>query len=101
MTPDLATLRRLVDLAETLREALPKIDPAELDSYAAHRTAGTTALQRLVTEEDARVSTRGTDLTLTMAGIRSSCTWGHSGLLLNWAMAARKQIRALEAGGAS
>lgn len=92
MIADRATLERLIGVVEMLIAALPPIVQGEMGSYQARRRAGDAALERLVAEEGARVSSRSTDLALRMAGIRATCTHGHKGLLVNWAASARRRI---------
>ncbi|MBN8916645.1 MAG: hypothetical protein J0I31_13720 [Rhizobiales bacterium] len=99
MTPDLATLRRLVDLVDAELAALPAIDTADLDTFRKRRGAVEAAARRLALE-GARSAGDGSLHRFALAGIRSSSTMGLDGAMQNWAVAARKKHPSLEAGGA-
>ncbi len=61
-------------------------------SYAQQRVAGHAILAELASKEGASFNDTGNDYSLRLAGIRSTCTHGHFGLLRNWQASARRRI---------
>ena len=59
---------------------------------AQRRVAGETILRDLSSSEGASFAERGHDYSLRLAGVRSTCTSGHFGLLRNWMSSARRRI---------
>lgn len=99
MTPDLATLRRIIGLVEAELAALPAIDMFDRETFQKRRGAVLAAARRLALE-GARASGDTSLHRFALAGIRSSSTMGLDGAMSNWVAAARKKSAALEAGGA-
>lgn len=101
---DVKNLRRLVDLISQMEsEANERLGKqpdwsTDRDGYHAYdrlRHAEISAIKgHLTNKEGARFSRKpGYDVSVTLAGIRSSCTGGDWGLLRNWKQAARMRIR--------
>lgn len=101
---DTTNLRRLVDLISRLeREANERLgnqpdwstDRAGYHAYEQRRRDEIEAIKAHMTgQEGARLSRKpGYDVSVTLAGIRSSCTGGDWGLLRNWKQAARTRIQ--------
>lgn len=101
---DVKNLRRLVDLISQLeheaKERLGKQPDwaADRDGYHAYedrRRKEMEAIKAHLTEhEGARFGRRpGYEVSVALAGIRSSCTGGDWGLLGNWKQAARMRIQ--------
>lgn len=63
-------------------------------SFAQQRNAGHAILKELASSEGATFSDAGNDYSLRLAGIRSTCTHGHFGLLRNWQASARRRLQA-------
>lgn len=63
-------------------------------SYGQQRNIGHSILVELASAEGATFQDAGNDYSLRLAGIRSTCTHGHFGLLRNWQASARRRIQA-------
>jgi hypothetical protein len=105
---DIARLGRLIDRIGTLvEEAQQSVGPRpawsaklgdRLEWDGKDRKASAAIIRLLVEEEGATFAgSAGGDSTLTIAGVRTSCTAGAWGLLRNWQTAAWRNINA--AGG--
>lgn len=94
---DLTRLVELVDLVQSKLDALPPIGKGDLDSSSRYHRAADAALAELEHEAGAKVSRGGSAETLTLGGVRTSCTHGSAGLMRNWLNAAGRKVR----GGAS
>lgn len=76
---------------------MAKIDPAELERLIRlidekeNEIGARNTLAVLLATENARFKD-GNEASLTLAGIRSSCTAGIHGLLMNWRTAARRKL---------
>jgi hypothetical protein len=76
---------------------MAKIDPAELERLIRlidekeNEIGARNTLAVLLATEHARFKD-GNEASLTLAGIRSSCTAGTHGLLMNWRNAARRKL---------
>lgn len=82
---DTADLRRILDRAREAYANLP--NPSSGEDWAMWRLRFSEArirVERLVADEKGRLTGSGDTLRLTLAGISTSCTSGHAGLLHNW-----------------
>lgn len=89
-SPDAAELRLLIALVERIVAELPKIDPAQLASYDAHRRAARAAVDELIRDEGARALRVHGGEGLALAGIRATSTMGDAMMLVNWTVAAAR-----------
>ncbi|MFG1318030.1 hypothetical protein [Xanthobacter autotrophicus] len=99
MTPDPATLRRLTDLVETRRDALPAIDVNDRASYARHREAALQVFKDL--EKEGARWRNDFDFAgarLSLGGVTATSTMGPAMAMANWLVGARRRIRELQAG---
>lgn len=101
---DATNLRRLVDLISQLeREAGERLGKqpdwaSDRDGYFAYEKRRREEIEKIKTHLTEREGARfgrkpGYDVSVTLAGIRSSCTGGDWGLLRNWKQAARMRIQ--------
>ncbi|KQZ87223.1 hypothetical protein ASD64_07230 [Mesorhizobium sp. Root157] len=104
MTLWINNLKRLVALVDEqmahVSEASGSSDTKTIKDYAAWRKRHDAAMRALMAffmnQEDASFTSRGSDCSVKMASIRSTCTSGFDGALRNWQTAARKKIDAAQ-----
>lgn len=74
---------------------MPKDKPTTGDTYEdlrAYQSEVRRVIEQLVEAEGGRFSQQGDTLRLRLAGVQSTCTHGHAGLLRNWQTAARRNL---------
>lgn len=93
------TLKEAIALVEKLRAEAEWAHPMPVDhwnkrdAYDAHMRAGEDLLKQLERDYGARLSGDGASgYKLRLAGVASSCTGGHWGLVRNWLAAARRKM---------
>lgn len=89
---DLDNLRRLVGVVDTALAGLPAVDHSRYDSHAEHRRAAHAALDTLASTEGARWKDKGSELAVTLGGLRASSTSGAQAALRNWRASALLKI---------
>ncbi|WP_428429507.1 hypothetical protein [Pararhizobium sp.] len=82
-------LTRLINLID---EKIANAGDRQTMTSAQTRHAGHAILRELAASEGASFQDSGSDYSLRLAGVRSTCTHGHFGLLGNWKASARRQI---------
>ncbi|MCJ8142939.1 hypothetical protein MKI84_08420 [Ancylobacter sp. A5.8] len=87
-----AELRRLVGVVDVILASLPAVDHSRRDSHAEHRKAAVAALDDLARTEGARWRDKGSELSVTLGGIRASSTRGAAAALQNWRTAVAQKI---------
>lgn len=105
MTLWIDNLTRLVALVDQklseVKEAAGTYDTKSFKDYSHWRARHDGAMRRVMafftSQENASFTSRGSDSTVKMAGIRSTCTSGWDGALHNWKAAAQKKIDAQHA----
>lgn len=89
---DLDNLRRLVGVVDAALAGLPAVDHSRYDSHAEHRRAAHAALDALARTEGARWKDKGSEHSVTLAGVRASSTQGAAAALRNWRTSAIQKI---------
>lgn len=86
------TVQRIYDQANA---AAPSSDGRlDHEAWGRRMDAGENAVKRLVSEHGAKFRGQGWDgYRLRLAGVSTSCTSGHWGLITNWLTAARKKLK--------
>lgn len=88
-------LTRLICLID---EKIARAGDRQAMTFAQARYAGHSILQDLAKAEGASFQDTGNDYSLRLAGIRSTCTHGHFGLLTNWQASARRHVAQAKVG---
>lgn len=88
----------LVRLIKIIDEKIAAAGDRSAMTFAQTRHAGHAILRDLAASEGANFRDTGNDYSLRLAGVRSTCTHGHFGLLSNWQASARRQIAQAQVG---
>ncbi|MBS7545658.1 hypothetical protein [Ancylobacter oerskovii] len=89
------TDNELLDLVIMVKQklgALPAIEPGNHQSMRAYHIAAADVLDELVREGRAKMGKPLGAMSLSMGGLRTSCTHGAAGLLKNWVAAAYREL---------
>lgn len=92
---DPADLERLIEKIDAGLAALPQ-PGRSLETRHEYHKAARDLIERLSSEEGARIRRAAGGDTLRLAGVATSCTHGDAGLLRNWLTAARRRLAAAE-----
>lgn len=93
MAADVKELRRLIGVVQTEIDELPPFGKTAED-HKRYWIAADDAAATLIVMEGGRYHKGGTDVKLTLGGIKATCTSGASGVMSNWIAAAERSIRA-------
>ncbi len=86
-------LQRLIDLIDQRLAAIPQADWRDDAGWRASQAAQRQILEDLKVSEGASYRDDGLGCALKLAGIRTTCTAGASGVLTNWQAAARRRLQ--------
>ena len=85
-------LLELVAMVKQKLDALSAIEPGNHQSMRAYHNAATEILNGLVRQGLAKEGKPLGAMSLSMGGVRTSCTHGAAGLLRNWITAAYREL---------